>query len=104
LASFPKSNQVFIQRVCIVIYQVIHLPNRIEVPREPGPLDDFIALCVIADSKCRTVVTDHGVHESFDLDSDIGLGEVFRCLIAHGVYLVGLSHTKYGVGILKLEE
>lgn len=86
------------------MHQVIHLPNVIEVPREPGPLDDFIPLSVVADPECRRVVTDHCIHESFDLDSDVGLGEVFRCLIGHGVYLVGLGHTKYGVGIFKLER
>lgn len=86
------------------MHQVIHLPNVIEVPREPGPLDDLIPLCVVADPECRTVMTNHCVHESFDLDSDVGLGEVFGCLLDHGVYLVGLRHTKYGVGIFKLER
>lgn len=49
-------------------------------------------------------MTDHCVHESFDLDSDVGLGEVFGCLLDHGVYLVGLRHTKYGVGILNWRD
>ncbi|WP_235423066.1 hypothetical protein, partial [Pseudomonas aeruginosa] len=74
------------------------------LPIDPFPLYYFIPLCVVADPECRAIVTDHCIHESFDLDSDVGLGEVFRCLIGHGVYLVGLGHTKYGVGIFKLER